>query len=66
MKYSPKYYPGVGCTHRENIKSGWAHMNLAAVTTWEIGAGAQHTALDSLWGVGTGERLLGLRSNSIV
>ena len=49
-KYSFNYRPGVGRTHGENIESGWAHTNPAAVATREMGAGARHSALDSHWG----------------
>ena len=49
-KYSFNYRPGVGRTHGENIESGWAHTNPAAVATREMGAGARHSSLDSHWG----------------
>lgn len=49
-RYSFNYRPGVGRTHGENIESGWAHTNPAAVATREMGAGARHSALDSHWG----------------
>lgn len=49
-KYSFNYRPGVGRTHGENIESGWAHTNPAAVATREMGAGARHSALDGHWG----------------
>ena len=32
-KYSFNYRPGVGRTHGENIESGWAHTNPAAIST---------------------------------
>ena len=32
-RYSFNYRPGVGRTHRENIESGWAHTNPAAILT---------------------------------
>ena len=49
-KYSFNHRPGVGRTHGENIESGWAHTNPAAVATREMGAGARHSALDGHWG----------------
>ena len=49
-KYSFNYQPGVGRTHGENIKSGWAHTNPAAVSTHEMGAGVRHLVLDGHWG----------------
>ena len=49
-KFSFNYRPGVGRTHGENIESGWAHTNPAAVATREMGPGARHSALDSHWG----------------
>ena len=48
--YSFNYRPGVGRTHGENIESGWAHTNPAAVATREMGPGARHSALNSHWG----------------
>ncbi|KAF9778389.1 hypothetical protein BJ322DRAFT_1014720, partial [Thelephora terrestris] len=58
-KYSFNYRPGVGRTHGENIESGWAHTNPAAISTREMGAGARHSALDGHWAAGIGGRLLG-------
>ena len=49
-KFSFNYRPGVGRTHGENIESGWAHTNPAAVATREMGPGARHSTLDSHWG----------------
>ena len=49
-RYSFNYRPGVGRTHGENIESGWAHTNPAAVATREMGPGARHSTLDSHWG----------------
>ena len=49
-RYSFNYRPGVGRTHGENIESGWAHTNPAAVATREMGPGARHSALDGHWG----------------
>ncbi|KAF9642006.1 hypothetical protein BDM02DRAFT_3065727, partial [Thelephora ganbajun] len=49
-KYSFNYQPGVRCTHGENIESGWAHTNPAAISTQEMGAGARHSTLNRHWG----------------
>jgi hypothetical protein len=32
-KYLFNYQPGIGHTHGENIESGWAHTNPAAIST---------------------------------
>ena len=58
-KYSFNYRPGVGRTHGENIESGWAHTNPAAVATREMGAGARHSALDSHWGRWNWRKIIG-------
>ena len=58
-KYSFNYRPGVGRTHGENIESGWAHTNPAAVATREMGAGARHSALDSHWGGWNWRKIVG-------
>ena len=58
-KYSFNYRPGVGRTHGENIESGWAHMNPAAVATREMGAGARHSALDGHWGGWNWRKIVG-------
>lgn len=58
-KYSFNYRPGVGRTHGENIESGWAHTNPAAVATREMGAGARHSALDSHWGGWNWRKIIG-------
>ena len=59
-RYSFNYRPGVGRTHGENIESGWAHTNPAAVATREMGAGARHSALDSHWGGWNWRKITGL------
>ena len=59
-KYSFNYRPGVGRTHGENIESGWAHTNPAAVATREMGPGARHSALDSHWGGWNWRKITGL------
>ena len=58
-KYSFNYQPGVGRTHGENIESGWAHTNPAAVTTREMGAGARHLTLNSHWGGWNWRKIIG-------
>ena len=58
-KYSFNYRPGVGRTHGENIESGWAHTNPAAISTREMGAGARHSALDGHWGGWNWRKIIG-------
>ncbi|KAF9643122.1 hypothetical protein BDM02DRAFT_3104848, partial [Thelephora ganbajun] len=58
-KYSFNYRPGVGRTHGENIKSGWAHTNPAAISTREMGAGARHSTLDGHWGGWNWRKIIG-------
>jgi len=58
-KYSFNYRPGVGRTHGENIESGWAHTNPAAISTREMGAGARHSALDGHWGGWNWRKVIG-------
>ena len=59
-RYSFNYRPGVGRTHGENIESGWAHTNPAAVATREMGAGARHSALDGHWAGWNWRKVTGL------
>ena len=58
-RYSFNYRPGVGRTHGENIESGWAHTNPAAISTREMGAGARHSALDGHWGGWNWRKIIG-------
>lgn len=58
-RYSFNYRPGVGRTHGENIESGWAHTNPAAISTREMGAGARHSALDGHWGGWNWRKIVG-------
>ena len=58
-RYSFNYRPGVGHTHGENIESGWAHTNPAAISTREMGANAQHSALDGHWGGWNWRKIVG-------
>ena len=64
-RYSFNYRPGVGRTHGENIESGWAHTNPAAVATREMGAGARHSALDSHWGGWNWQKVTGFGKECI-
>ena len=58
-KFSFNYRPGVGRTHGENIESGWAHTNPAAISTREMGAGARHSTLDGHWGGWNWRKIIG-------
>ena len=58
-KYSFNYRPGVGRTHGENIESGWAHTNPAAISTREMGAGTRHSTLDGHWGGWNWRKIIG-------
>ena len=58
-RYSFNYRPGVGRTHGENIESGWAHTNPAAVATREMGPGARHLALNGHWGGWNWRKVIG-------
>ena len=49
-RYLFNYRLGVRHTHGENIESGWAHTNLAAISMREMGTGARHSALNGHWG----------------
>jgi len=63
-KYSFNYRPGVGRTHGENIESGWAHTNPAAISTREMGAGARRSALDGHWGGWNWRKIVGFGTGS--
>ena len=58
-RFSFNYRPGVGRTHGENIESGWAHTNPAAISTREMGAGARHSTLDGHWGGRNWRKIIG-------
>ena len=58
-RYSFNYRPGVGRTHGENIESGWAHTNPAAISTREMGASARHSALNGHWGGWNWRKIVG-------
>lgn len=59
-KYSFNYAPGVGRTHGETVEQEWAYINLAALSTREMGPGARHSALDDSWGGWNWRKVLGL------
>jgi hypothetical protein len=59
-KYSFNYARGVGRTHGETIEQGWANMNLAALSTREMGPGARHLALDDNWSGWNWKKILGM------
>ena len=65
-KYSFNYRPGVGRTHGENVESGWAHVNPAAVATREMGAGARHSALDGHWGGWNWRKIVGFGKEHLI
>jgi hypothetical protein len=50
VRYSFNYTHGVGRTHGETVEQEWAYINLAALSTREMGPGARHSALDDSWG----------------
>lgn len=59
-KYSFNYAKGVGRTHGETVEQEWAHINLAATSTREMGPGARHLALDDHWGGWNWKKILGM------
>ena len=58
--YSFNFTKGVGRTHGETIEQEWAHINLAALSTREMGPGARHLALDDSWGWWNWRKVLGM------
>ena len=50
----------MGRTHGETVEQEWAYINLAALSTREMGPGARHTALDDSWGGWNWRKVLGL------
>jgi len=58
-QYSFNYTRGVGRTHGETVEQEWAYINLAALSTREMGPGARHSALDDSWGGWNWKKLLG-------
>lgn len=59
-KYSFNYAKGVGRTHGETVEHGWANMNLAALSTREMGPGARHLFLDDSWSGWNWKKILGM------
>ncbi|KAF9779310.1 hypothetical protein BJ322DRAFT_1113656 [Thelephora terrestris] len=62
VQYSFNYTRGVGRTHGETVEQEWAYINLAALSTREMGPGARHAALDDSWGGWNWRKILGLGS----
>ena len=60
VRYSFNYARGVGRTHGETVEQEWAYINLAALSTREMGPGARHSALDDSWGGWNWKKVLGL------
>ena len=58
--YSFNYAKGVGRTHGETVEQGWANINLAALSTREMGPGARHLALDDIWSSWNWRKTLGI------
>ena len=46
--------------HGETVEQEWAYINLAALSTHEMGPGACHSALDDSWGGWNWRKILGL------
>lgn len=65
VQYSFNYTQGVGRTHGETVEQEWAYINLAALSTQEMGPGARHSALDDSWGGWNWRKVLGLGEHSI-
>ena len=63
-KYSFNYAKGVGRTHGETIEQGWSNINLAALSTREMGPGARRMALDDGWGGWNWKKILGMGAPS--
>lgn len=65
VQYSFNYTQGVGRTHGETVEQEWAYINLAALSTREMGPGARHSALDDSWGGWNWRKVLGLGEHNI-
>lgn len=65
VRYSFNYTPGVGRTHGETVEQEWAYINLAALSTREMGPGARHAALDDSWGGWNWRKTLGLGEHDV-
>ena len=59
-KYSFNYTKGVGRTHGETVEQGWANINLAALSTREMGPGARRVALNDSWSGWNWKKILGM------
>lgn len=55
----------MGRTHGETVEQEWAYINLAALSTREMGPGARHSALDDSWGGWNWRKILGLGENPL-
>jgi len=60
IDYSFNYAKGVGRTHGETVEQGWANINVAALSTREMGPGARHLALDDSWSGWNWKKILGM------
>ena len=58
--YSFNFAKGVGRTHGETVEQEWAHINLAALSTREMGPGARHLTLDDSWNWWNWRKVLGM------
>ena len=56
----------MGCTHGETVEQEWAYINLAALSTQEMGPGAWHSALNDSWGGWNWRKILGLSRTTIL
>lgn len=65
-QYSFNYTRGVGRTHGETVEQEWAYINLAALSTREMGPGARHSALDDSWSGWNWRKTLGLGEWSLL
>ena len=65
-RYSFNYTRGVGRTHGETVEQGWSNMNLAALSTREMGPGARHLSLDDNWSGWNWKKILGMGMYSFV
>ena len=62
--YSFNYAKGVGRTHGETVEQGWSNMNLAALSTREMGPAARRLALDDYWSGWNWKKILGMGMTS--
>ncbi|KAF9778059.1 hypothetical protein BJ322DRAFT_1015179, partial [Thelephora terrestris] len=65
-KYLFNYARGVGRTHGETIEQSWSNMNLAALSTQEMGPGAWHLSLNDHWSGWNWKKILGMGMGSFV